>query len=416
MARGRYLVLGQACCHLGMMEDAMVLLQTGKRLATAAFRRQCVCWSDDSFSLSETPLVTTTELAGNASSSSESENVAHLLAHIKWLLRRRAAALAAMDAGADAEAIRHFTKILESRRGTPRAFLAECYIHRAGAYKSAGRVAEAIADCNRTMALHPASIPALTLRSQLLESIRAYPDCLRDLEHLKLLHDAILRDRKLLAPAWKCHSVRYSDLAGNLKSLTAKIQAMRQRLASMSGSEIGSAVDYHALMGLRRGCTRSEMERAHLVLTLRHRPDMSSSFVDRCEFMDEWDVEVVKDQARMSSLLLYRLLQKGYSYVMSGIMEAEAAEKQRKKAAAAVGTAARAPATTERGAQSPATTEPAPPMRVSAKLVAPPAPETTMPASVFQGVFCRDMAVVGSLLSQVGFNRPIPVKYEALSC
>uniref|UniRef100_A0A0R0KQU0 J domain-containing protein n=1 Tax=Glycine max TaxID=3847 RepID=A0A0R0KQU0_SOYBN len=36
----RYLVLGKACCHLGLMEDAMVLLQTGKRLATAAFRRE----------------------------------------------------------------------------------------------------------------------------------------------------------------------------------------------------------------------------------------------------------------------------------------------------------------------------------------------------------------------------------------
>ncbi|KAK9282126.1 hypothetical protein L1049_005038 [Liquidambar formosana] len=46
----RYLVLGQACCHLGLMEDAMALLQTGKRLATAAFRRESICWSDDSFS------------------------------------------------------------------------------------------------------------------------------------------------------------------------------------------------------------------------------------------------------------------------------------------------------------------------------------------------------------------------------
>jgi hypothetical protein len=36
--------------------------------------------------------------------------------------------------------------------------------------------------------------------------------------------------------------------------------------------------------------------------------------------------------------------------------------------------------------------------------------------AVFQGVFCRDLAVVGNLLTQVGFNRPIPVKYEALSC
>ena len=34
-AQWRYLVLGQACFHLGLMEDAVVLLQTGRRLATA---------------------------------------------------------------------------------------------------------------------------------------------------------------------------------------------------------------------------------------------------------------------------------------------------------------------------------------------------------------------------------------------
>ena len=34
----------------------------------------------------------------------------------------------------------------------------------------------------------------------------------------------------------------------------------------------------------------------------------------------------------------------------------------------------------------------------------------------FQGVFCRDMAVVGTLLSRGGFDRPIPVKCEAMSC
>ncbi|KAE8657635.1 putative beta-D-xylosidase 2-like isoform X1 [Hibiscus syriacus] len=50
----RNLVLGQACCHLGLMEDAMVLLQTGKRLASAAFRRKSVSLSEDSFSLPNT--------------------------------------------------------------------------------------------------------------------------------------------------------------------------------------------------------------------------------------------------------------------------------------------------------------------------------------------------------------------------
>ncbi|KAG9440384.1 hypothetical protein H6P81_020549 [Aristolochia fimbriata] len=34
-------------------------------------------------------------------------------------------------------------------------------------------------------------------------------------------------------------------------------------------------------------------------------------------------------------------------------------------------------------------------------------------ASVIQGVFCRDMAAVSNLLSQVGFNRPIPINLLA---
>jgi hypothetical protein len=36
--------------------------------------------------------------------------------------------------------------------------------------------------------------------------------------------------------------------------------------------------------------------------------------------------------------------------------------------------------------------------------------------TVFQGVFCRDLTVVGNLLSQRFSSRSIPVKYEALSC
>ncbi|KAG9459607.1 hypothetical protein H6P81_004115 [Aristolochia fimbriata] len=438
----RYLVLGQACCHLGLMEDAMVLLQTGKRLASAAFRRESICWSDDSFRLSDTASFcreTSTANATNPPSSSASENVSHLLAHIKLLLRRRAAALAALDAGAHSEAIRHFSKILDSRRSTPQGFLAECYIHRAGAYQSAGRIAEAIADCNRTLALDPTSIPALSMRVSLLETIRSYPDCLRDLEHLKLLYDTVLRDRKLPGPAWKRHAVRYREVSGKLRSLNAKIQELRQRVASGEAYN----VDYYALIGLRRGCTRSELERAHLLLTLKHRPDKSTCFVDRCEFVDDRDVDVVRDQARMSALILYRLLQKGYSSLMSAIMDEEAAEKQRQRVAAAAAAAAVVQAPPTEQVPVPASETPlaaasvvrnetiakeeAEEYRGGVDRVGPAYVDHQLPeassatsaaaaASVIQGVFCRDMAVVSNLLSQVGFNRPIPVKYEALSC
>ncbi|KAL0295037.1 UNVERIFIED_CONTAM: hypothetical protein Sangu_2514400 [Sesamum angustifolium] len=415
----RYSVLGQACCHLGLMEDAMVLLQTGKRLATAAFRRESISLSDDIFSFTKFPLSgeNSTNNQPQTPPRTESESITHLLCHIKLLIRRKTAAIAALDAGLYSEAIRHFSKILDGRRSAPQGFLSECYVHRASAYRSAGRIAEAIADCNRALALDTSCIDALALRATLFETIRCLPDSLHDLEHLKLLYNSILRDRKMPGPVWKRQSVQYREIPGKLCSLASKIQQLKQRVAA---GETGN-VDYYALIGLRRGCSRSELERAHLLLTLKHKPDKSSSFIDKCEFADEKDVDSVRDRARMSALLLYRLIQKGYTNVMATILDEESAEKQRKKAAAAL----------QAAVQTQQSTEQPPVVRVEAiqevasgnnnsNRIEKKAAVASPPASVFQGVFCRDLAAVGNLLSQTGYNHPmpmpIPVKYEALSC
>lgn len=369
----------------------MVLLQTGKRLATAAFRRQSICWSDDSFILfssndggSSPPSVVVT-----SGSQPRSESIAHVLSHIKLLLRRRAAALAALDAGLYSESIRHFSKILDSRRGAPQGFLAQCFMHRASAYRSAGRIAESIADCNKTLALDPSCLQALETRAALLESVRCFPDSLHDLEHLKLLYNSILRDRKLPGPVWKRHNVRYREIPGKLCVLTSKIQQLKTKIAN---GEIGN-VDYYALMGIRRDCSRSELDRAYLLLNLKHKPERSMSFIDRFELTDdEEELDSVKDRARMSTLLLYRLIQKGYSVVTSNIATEQAAEKQRK-----------ATETHHRSNN----------METPIRAVAVNSHNNT---NVVKGVFCRDLTVVGSLIARTGFNQPIPVKYEALSC
>lgn len=419
LCKFRYMILGQACCHLGLMEDAMALLQTGKRLATAAFRRQSVCLSDDSFSISTITSTTTTPTSPPRNDPTDSETVTQLLAHIKLLLRRKTAALAALDAGLYSEAIRHFTKIVDGRRGAPQGFLAECYMHRASAYRSAGRIAESIADCNRTLALDPTCIQALDTRASLLETIRCLPDCLHDLEHLKLLYNSILRDRKLPGPAWKRHNVRYREIPGKLCALTTKTQQLKQRVAS---GETGN-VDYYGLIGLRRGCSRSELERAHLLLCLKHKPDKANNFIDRCELADDRDLDSVKERAKMSALLLFRLLQKGYSSVMATIMDEEAAEKQRKKATAAL----QAAAAVAKPIQQTQESKPESEMKMNASsnnsssevsgcTKTASSSSSSSNTSVFQGVFCRDLSVVGNLLSQAAFNRQIPVKYEALSC
>ncbi|XP_031101074.1 uncharacterized protein LOC116005001 [Ipomoea triloba] len=410
----RYLVLGQACCHLGLMEDALVLLQTGKRIATDAFRRESICLSDDSFSFARFPLAGEISAGGaqpQAPPITESESISQLLSHIKLLLRRRTAAIAALNAGLYSEAIRHFSKIVDGRRGAPQGFLAECYMHRASAYRSSGRIAEAIADCNRTLALDPSCIEALSTRAALFEAIRCLPDSLHDLEHLKLLYNSMLRDRRLPGPAWKRQNVQYREIPGRLCSLATKIQELKQRVAS---GETGN-VDYYALIGLRRGCSRSELERAHLLLTLRHKPDKSSGFIERCEYAEERDVESVRERAKMSALLLYRLIQRGYTSLMTTIIDEEAAEKQRKKAAAALQAMQQ-----EVQQQQPQESKikPISSSESSVVMIENNGTATTTPpaSSVFQGVFCRDLAIVGNLLSQAGFNRPLPVKYEALSC
>ncbi|KAM0895334.1 hypothetical protein ACQ4PT_023909 [Festuca glaucescens] len=441
----RYLVLGQACFHLGLMEDAVVLLQTGRRLASAAFRRESVCWSEDSFSPPSWTANVVSMPAGRRASSgmppaSEADSVSQLLAHVKLLLRRHAAAVAALDAGLPAEAVRHFAKVLDARRGgvLPHSFATACLVGRAASFRASGRPADAIADCNRALALDPAFIPALRARADVLESIGAIPDSLRDLDHLKLLYDAALRDGKLPGPSWRPQGgVRQGEIAGAHRELVARIQQLRGRVAAGDGC----SVDYYALLGLPRGCTRTELVCAHLLLTLKLKPDRSASFAERLELVDEHrDLESVRDQARMSALFLYRMLQKGYSHVMSAVLDEEAAQRKRARedaAALAAGMAAAAASAPKQETEEAVVPEgPKLESVCSAKIciaqvakpevIAPPSPPTprltaaTMAATMspmFQGAFCRDMAVVGTLLSRGGFDLPpMAVKCEAMSC
>ena len=285
--------------------------------------------------------------------------------------------------------MRHFNKVLDTRRSVlPHPFATACLVGRAAAFRSAGRPADAIADCNRALALDPAFIPALRARADLLESVGALPDCLRDLDHLKLLYDAALRDGKLPGPSWRPQGgIRFGEIAGAHRTLTARIQQLRGRVAAGEGC----SVDYYALLGVRRGCTRSELERAHLVLTLKLKPDRSVSFAERLELVDEHrDLEAVRDQARMSALFLYRMLQKGYSFIMSAVLDEEAAERQRAKDAAAAAALA-------------AMAESEPKQEEEVATAATPLSPS------FQGVFSRDMAVVDTLLSRGGFDNELAV-------
>ena len=299
-------MLGQACCHLGMMEDAMVLLSNGKRAASAAIRKQSNSMREDSF---------IAETGGGG----DSNLVSYLLGNIKFLLRRRTTALAALEAGLYNEAARHFSKIIDGRRGTPQGFIAECYMHRAEAYHAANRLIDAIADCNRTLALNPACAEALSTRATLYETIGCFADCLHDLEQLKLLYEALLQNHSLQREISKVHSSNGmdNDFQGCIDFISSKAIGIRDRC---NGHD---TVDHYRVLGLSRGCSRTEVERAYLLFSLKHRPDKAAHFIDRCEFVDERDVDAVKAEARSAGLKLFRLIQRAYIGIITAITEEE---------------------------------------------------------------------------------------------
>jgi anion-transporting ArsA/GET3 family ATPase len=116
----------------------------------------------------------------------------------------------------------------------------------------------------------------------------------------------------------------------------------------------------------------------------------------------------VRDQARMSALFLYRMLQKGYSCIMSAVLDAE--RQRAKDAAAAIAEQEEEVATVQENA----TRKDGGNVVVTTKPEAIPMPRTAVAAATPLSqpfVFCRD-----TLLSRGGFDRPIPVKCEAMSC
>ena len=130
-----------------------------------------------------------------------------------------------------------------------------------------------------------------------------------------------------------------------VRELVARIQQLRGCVAAGDGC----SVDYYTHINLQRGCTRSELVRAHLLLMLKLKPDRSASFAERLELVDEHrDLDAVRDQARMSALFLYRMLQKGHSHVMSAVLDAE--RQRAREDAAASAAAAAAPSRKEESA------------------------------------------------------------------
>ncbi|KAK8506917.1 hypothetical protein V6N13_094065 [Hibiscus sabdariffa] len=129
----------------------------------------------------------------------------------------------------------------------------------------------------------------------------------------------------------------------------------------------------------------------------------------------------------MLALLLYQLLQKGYSSMITTIIEEEDTGKQMNKVVTTLQLAqttiqvqqtqySNTKLELENNPASKTNSLNLSSCKTRVKSNENKATTTSSTTNMFQGAFCRDLAVVGNLLSQVGFNRQLPVKYEALRC
>ncbi|KAL6971906.1 hypothetical protein U1Q18_031591 [Sarracenia purpurea var. burkii] len=151
----------QACYHLGLLENTLPPTHSAAYPAKASAGRTTAFPPPNSHSPAKITTMVNQPLIPTIT---ETETVSQLLSRIKFLLRHKTAAIGSRDAGLHSEAIRHFSNIVEGRRGAPQGFLTECCIHRASAYRFVGRFTESIADCNRALALGATYVEALSTR------------------------------------------------------------------------------------------------------------------------------------------------------------------------------------------------------------------------------------------------------------
>ena len=245
--------------------------------------------------------------------------------------------MASLEAELYSESIRHFSKIIDGRRGlifnTPPDFLADCFLHRSIAYQASHKIVDAIADCNKTLTLNPHSTKALSLRASIYESVCCFSESLLDLQQLKMIYEAFYRYR-LVASQSSIFSIAssppFSDT--DLSSINARISSIRQKL-SRSGSE--ASMDCYTILDLprvngtkaNRFCSIEDVERAYILTSLKHRPDKAALFLERSyenihiAENDLRDLDTVKEEAKACAIRLSRLIHRAYTKLLSDIAD-----------------------------------------------------------------------------------------------
>ena len=81
-------------------------------------------------------------------------------------------------------------------------------------------------------------------------------------------------------------------------------------------------LDARTILGMPEHCTMEDVEKAYLLISLKHSPDKASLFLDAC-LQDGYcgDLEIAREEAKASAVRLSKLIHKAYTKLLSTISE-----------------------------------------------------------------------------------------------
>ena len=81
-------------------------------------------------------------------------------------------------------------------------------------------------------------------------------------------------------------------------------------------------LDARTILDMPEHCTMEDVEKAYLLISLKHSPDKASLFLDAC-LQDGYcrDLEIAREEAKASAVRLSKLIHKAYTKLLSTISE-----------------------------------------------------------------------------------------------
>lgn len=230
------------------------------------------------------------------------ESLAPLIATIRNLLHHKAAGNEAFQAGKYAAAEEHYTAALACNNAS-RPFTSVCFCNRAAASHAQGHIADAIADCNRAMALNPEYHKAISRRANLHEIIRNYGQAISDLQRLITLQES--QQQK-----GKCGVRRL----GNSGSIAQDLKEAYERLAKAEEDvKKGNPLDYYMILGVEPSSSAAEIKKSYRKAALKHHPDKAGQFLVRNDAGDDGLLNECEEEVRKDAQKLFQMIGEAYA-------------------------------------------------------------------------------------------------------